>query len=99
MDIIQVDQYESDTSDEEIIEKNGNKIIHKKQKKIWVKEATFNTGGEAQASIKNEWSKHYTNYTECGKESINGSHWRTSKCNCPAFLKNYICKHVVGMGI
>ena len=21
------------------------------------------------------------------------------KCNCPAFLKNYICKHVVGMSI
>jgi len=72
MDIIQVDQYESDTSDEEIIEKNGtkngNQIIHKKTKtKFWVKEATFSTGGEAQASIKNEWSKHYTNYTECGK--------------------------------
>ena len=25
--------------------------------------------------------------------------WRKAKCNCPAFLKNYICKHVVGMGI
>lgn len=25
--------------------------------------------------------------------------WRKAKCSCPAFLKNYICKHVVGMGI
>ncbi len=32
-------------------------------------------------------------------EVENDSHCRTSKCNCPAFLKNYICKHVVGMGI
>jgi len=31
-------------------------------------------------------------------EMENGSHWKTSKCNCPAFLKNYICKHIVGMG-
>jgi hypothetical protein len=27
------------------------------------------------------------------------SNWKNSKCNCPAFLKNYICKDVVGMGI
>ncbi len=32
-------------------------------------------------------------------EMENNSHWKTSKCNCPAFLKNYICKHVVGMSI
>jgi uncharacterized Zn finger protein len=24
---------------------------------------------------------------------------KKSKCNCPAFLKNYTCKHVVGMAI
>jgi hypothetical protein len=28
-----------------------------------------------------------------------GSNWNNAKCNCPAFLKNYICKHVVGLGI
>jgi len=66
MDIIEVDQYESDTSDEEIVEKNGikngTKLVHKKTKtKFWVKEATLNTAGDAEASIKNEWSKHYTN--------------------------------------
>ena len=27
----------------------------------------------------------------------NDSHWKTSKYNCPDFLKNYICKHVVDM--
>ncbi|CAF4547030.1 unnamed protein product, partial [Rotaria sp. Silwood2] len=32
-------------------------------------------------------------------EMENGSDWKTSKCNCPAFLKNYICKHAVGMAI
>jgi uncharacterized Zn finger protein len=32
-------------------------------------------------------------------ESDNGSSWKTSKCTCPAFLKNYICKNVVGTAI
>ena len=32
-------------------------------------------------------------------EIDNDSSWRKAKCNCPAFLKNYICKHVVGIGI
>jgi SWIM zinc finger len=32
-------------------------------------------------------------------EMENGSDWKTSKCNCPAFFKNYICKHAVGMAI
>ncbi|CAF1183236.1 unnamed protein product [Rotaria sp. Silwood1] len=30
-------------------------------------------------------------------EIQNDSHWKTSKCNCSAFLKNYICKHIVRM--
>ncbi|CAF4423464.1 unnamed protein product, partial [Rotaria sp. Silwood2] len=32
-------------------------------------------------------------------EMQNYSHWKTSKCNCPAFFKNYVCKHIVGMAI
>ena len=28
-----------------------------------------------------------------------GTNWMNAKFNCPAFLKDYICKHVVGMGI
>ncbi|CAF1234572.1 unnamed protein product [Didymodactylos carnosus] len=32
-------------------------------------------------------------------ELENDSDWKKSKCNCPAFFKNYICKHVVGMAI
>jgi uncharacterized Zn finger protein len=32
-------------------------------------------------------------------ELNNLSDWKKSKCNCPAFFKNYICKHVVGMAI
>ena len=58
MEVVQVAQYESDTSDEEVVEENpginGNTRTPKRRK---------------------------------------------SKCNCPAFNKNYICKHVVGMAI
>jgi hypothetical protein len=44
------------------LRKNENKGVHKKRKaKFWIKEATFNNAGEAEASIKNEWSKRYTN--------------------------------------
>jgi hypothetical protein len=32
-------------------------------------------------------------------ESNDQQSWKCSKCNCPVFLKNFICKHVVGMGI
>ncbi|CAF1274703.1 unnamed protein product [Adineta steineri] len=32
-------------------------------------------------------------------EMENDSHWKRSKCNCPAFMKNFICKHVAGMSI
>ncbi|CAF3898545.1 unnamed protein product [Rotaria sp. Silwood1] len=72
MKAVEVAQYESDTSDEEISEeqsvRNENKGVHRKKKtKFWIKEATFNNAGEAEASIKNEWSKHYTNYTEDGR--------------------------------
>jgi len=72
MDVTQVDQYESDTLDEDIIEKNDSskrvKKVHKKTwTNFWIKDTTFNTGSEAEALIKNEWSKHYTNYTDKGK--------------------------------
>ncbi|CAF4338707.1 unnamed protein product [Rotaria sp. Silwood2] len=32
-------------------------------------------------------------------EIKNDSDWKTSRCTCPAFLKNYICKHIIGMSI
>jgi len=28
-----------------------------------------------------------------------GSEWKKGFCNCPNFLKEYICKHVIGMAI
>lgn len=31
--------------------------------------------------------------------SNNPEEWRTVTCTCPSFLKNYICKHVIGMSI
>ncbi|CAF1023430.1 unnamed protein product [Rotaria sordida] len=72
MEAIQVAQYESDASDEEIVgenyDTNGNERSSKKRKpKCWVNENTFDNAGEAEASIGNERSKHYTNYTENGK--------------------------------
>ncbi|CAF2911546.1 unnamed protein product [Rotaria sp. Silwood2] len=72
MKAVEVAQYESDSKDEEIIEehsvRNENKRVHRKKKtKFWIKEATFNNAGEAEASIKSEWSKHYTNYTADGR--------------------------------
>ncbi|CAF0964252.1 unnamed protein product [Adineta steineri] len=32
-------------------------------------------------------------------EMMDDLNWKTSKCSCPAFLKDYICKHMVGMAI
>jgi len=29
----------------------------------------------------------------------NGEEWRKGTCTCPSFLKNYICKHIIGMSI
>ena len=73
MKAVQVVQYESDASDEEIIQndcaKDETKEVRRKKKtKFWIKQATFNDAGEAEASInKNDWAKHYTNYTEDGR--------------------------------
>ncbi|CAF1533506.1 unnamed protein product [Rotaria sordida] len=73
MEVVQVAQYESDISDKEVVEENnginGNERIPKKKKlkKCWIKEGTFDNAGEAEASIKDKWSKHYTNHTENGR--------------------------------
>ncbi|CAF1442393.1 unnamed protein product [Adineta steineri] len=32
-------------------------------------------------------------------EMMDALNWKTSRCSCPAFLKDYICKHMVGMAI
>jgi len=29
----------------------------------------------------------------------NDFNWKQSKYTCPSFLKNFICKHIVGMAI
>src|ERR1700722_10846460 len=75
MEVVKVVQYESETSDEEIVEgRSGSqtdrnqKIRKGKQSKFWIKEATFDQPEEAEASIKSEWAKHYTNYTENGRK-------------------------------
>ncbi|CAF1431807.1 unnamed protein product [Rotaria magnacalcarata] len=73
MEVVQVAQYENDKSDEELVEENdginGNERVPKKEKlkKCWIKENTFDNAGEAEASIKDKWSKHYTNHTEKGR--------------------------------
>jgi hypothetical protein len=30
---------------------------------------------------------------------INSEEWLTDRCNCPAFLKQYICKKLLGLAI
>ena len=44
-----------------------NAIVKRKKNKFWIKETTFNNAGEAEASLRNDWSKHYTNRTHDGK--------------------------------
>jgi len=29
----------------------------------------------------------------------NAGEWRSATCTCPSFLKNYICKHIIGMSV
>ena len=30
---------------------------------------------------------------------VDQSKWKDGVCTCPAFLKNYLCKHIVGLAI
>ncbi|CAF3269215.1 unnamed protein product [Rotaria sp. Silwood2] len=69
MEGIQVAQYVSDLSDEEVNKESNEKPQKKKKRtKYWVKEAVFDNAGEAEASLGNAWSKHYTNYSEIGRK-------------------------------
>ncbi|CAF4641731.1 unnamed protein product [Rotaria sp. Silwood2] len=59
-----------------------------------------------QATLDKYENKKWTTFNQFKKsfdiwcmEMENGSDWKISKCNCPDFLKNYICKHAVGMAI
>ncbi|CAF1489660.1 unnamed protein product [Adineta steineri] len=66
---MEVAQYESDASDGEIIQeqravKEKKRRRGKKKTKFWIIEETFDNAGEVEASIKNEWTKHYTNHTQ-----------------------------------
>ncbi|CAF2123572.1 unnamed protein product [Rotaria magnacalcarata] len=60
----------------------------------------------SQIELKKYINKNWTTFNQFKKsydiwclEMQDDSNWKTSKCNCPAFLKNYICKHIVGMAI
>ncbi|CAF4737801.1 unnamed protein product [Rotaria sp. Silwood2] len=60
----------------------------------------------SQASLNKYKNKTWSTFNQFTKsfdiwcmEMDNGSDWRKSKCSCPGFFKNYICKHVVGMAI
>ncbi|CAF3389641.1 unnamed protein product [Rotaria socialis] len=59
-----------------------------------------------QANLDKYENKKWTTFNQFKKsfdiwclEMKNDPNWKTSKCNCPAFFKNYICKHAVGMTI
>ncbi|CAF1356101.1 unnamed protein product [Adineta ricciae] len=68
---MQVAQYESESSGEETQEKHTNVIGKAKRRpesKFWIEEATYNHSSEVEALIKDDWSKHYVNYTERGRK-------------------------------
>ncbi|CAM4988824.1 unnamed protein product, partial [Rotaria socialis] len=52
MEVIQVAQYESETSDEEIIKENHDINEQRKKSKFWVKESTFDKPSETEDSSK-----------------------------------------------
>ncbi len=68
---MQVAQYVSDSSDEEIQDENTGIYRSQKQKrkrtKHWIKEGVSDNAAETEASIGNTWSKHYTNYSDNGR--------------------------------
>ena len=60
----------------------------------------------AQADLTKYKKKKWTTFDQFRKsfdiwcmEMDKNEEWRKAKCNCPAFFKNYICKHIVGMAI
>lgn len=60
----------------------------------------------SQTDLKKYRNKNWTTFNQFKKsfdiwclEVKNDSDWKMSTCTCPAFLKNYICKHIVGMAI
>ena len=59
MEVVQVSQYESGSSDKFVQENNGlnrNEIVKKKNRsKYLVKDCTFDNAGEGEASIENIW--------------------------------------------
>ncbi|CAF1480218.1 unnamed protein product [Rotaria sp. Silwood1] len=61
----------------------------KKLKKCWIKERTFDTVAEAEASILDQWSKHYTNHTENGRMvyyRCNKAKLRGPQCSISIYL-------------
>ncbi|CAF1449502.1 unnamed protein product [Adineta ricciae] len=72
MELTQVEQYESDLSEEELFEGQETSEPTRKQRKkiskVWIKKVVFDTSTEAEVSIGNQWSKYYTNYTEEGRK-------------------------------
>jgi hypothetical protein len=93
MEVVRVAEYESNTSDEVVeesheINENKRSLIQKKSK-FWSKEATFDTPGEAESSIGDKWSKHYTHYSENGRTvyyRCNSAKRRGPQCSARIYL-------------
>jgi hypothetical protein len=55
-----------------------------------------------QLHRKQEWN-HFSNYVdwlnEVIKVEMHSTDWKLSKCSCSFFKKDYICSHMIGMGI
>lgn len=59
---------------------------------------------EKAPSFASDWTtfdaykeQHFSTYEVCINED--GTLWKDGECTCPAFLKDFICKHVVGVAI
>lgn len=59
-----------------------------------------------KADLNRYINSKWTNFNQFKKshdiwcmQMIEGNDWIKSKCNCPFFLKNYICKHIVGLAL
>ena len=59
----------------------------------------------AETDLNRFKNKKWTNFQQFRKSfnfwclEINNNDWQNSICNCPAFLKNYVCKHTIGIGL
>ena len=67
---------------------------------ISISEADLKQFKDSRYTTFKQFTKHFNIYKyEIENEKLEIKNWRSATCNCEGNLKNYICKHVVGMGM